>query len=290
MVEMMVRITIDVTFLTILNMSQAVSVLFTKDQEHIHGDDTPKSAPIENPIKLAFSRANMRPLLSSIMVPLLWSSGFYLTFVWMAVFMSDLIDPPIPNSFLVNSASLFFSVCLIFPLAGILSDKFGRKRVMGLGGLLLAILSPVLILIISRGSMASAFLSQFIMGVGLCLWGAPMMAWLAESFEPAARLTSVSIGYNIAQALGGGMAPAIATELVDRVGSTSPGYYLTIIASTALVGLCCVAPRSPVHFSVLNSEDDIVENGSPQEIKNRIASTTDDCDWDVQSENENDLI
>jgi MHS family proline/betaine transporter-like MFS transporter len=219
MVEMMVRITIDVTFLTILNMSQAVSVLFTKDQEHIHGDDTPKSAPIENPIKLAFSRANMRPLLSSIMVPLLWSSGFYLTFVWMAVFMSDLIDPPIPNSFLVNSASLFFSVCLIFPLAGILSDKFGRKRVMGLGGLLLAILSPVLILIISRGSMASAFLSQFIMGVGLCLWGAPMMAWLAESFEPAARLTSVSIGYNIAQALGGGMAPAIATELVDRVGS-----------------------------------------------------------------------
>jgi len=81
------------------------------------------------------------------------------------------------------------------------------------------------------------------------------MAWLAESFEPAARLTSVSIGYNIAQACGGGLAPAIATELVDRVGVESPGYYITIIASIALVGLICISPRSPVHFSVLSSKD-----------------------------------
>jgi MHS family proline/betaine transporter-like MFS transporter len=203
----------------------------------------------------------------------------------MAVFMADLIDPPIPNSFLINSASLFFSVCLIFPLAGILSDKFGRKRVMGAGGLLLAIMSPLLIMVISRSDVAGAFISQFIMGIGLCLWGAPMMAWLAESFEPAARLTSVSIGYNIAQALGGGMAPAIATMLVDETGSTSPGYYLTIMATIALMGLCCVAPRLPVHFSVLQGEDD-TENDSPIQVKNRISSTTDDCDWDLDSVNE----
>lgn len=225
------------------------------------------------------------------MVPLLWSSGFYLTFVWMAVFMSDLIDPPIQNPFLVNSASLFCSVCLIFPLAGILSDKFGRKRVMGVGGLLLAVFSPILIMVISRGTMASAFFGQFVMGICLCLWGAPMMAWLAESFEPAARLTSVSIGYNIAQALGGGMAPAIATELVDKAGPTSPGYYLTVVATIALVGLWCVAPRSPVHFSVLNGEDDVIGVGSSlAETKNRISNTTDDCDWDLQSESENELI
>ena len=170
-----------------------------QDPTHIHGDNTPKTVPPPNPIKLAFSRANIRPLLASIMVPLLWSSGFYLTFVWMAVFMTDLIDPPIPNSFLVNSAALFFSVCLIFPLAGVLSDKYGRKRVMGVGGFFLGVLSPLMILLISSGNATSAFMAQFILGLSLCLWGAPMMSWLAESFEPAARLTSVSIGYNIAQ-------------------------------------------------------------------------------------------
>lgn len=162
---------------------------------------------------------------------------------------------------------------------------------MGVGGVLLVVFSPILIMVISRGTMASAFFGQFVMGISLCLWGAPMMAWLAESFEPAARLTSVSIGYNIAQALGGGMAPAIATELVDKAGPTSPGYYLTIVATIALVGLWCVAPRSPVHFSVLNGEDDGIGNGSSQaEIENRISNTTDDCDWDLQSESENELI
>ena len=52
------------------------------------------------------------------------------------------------------------------------------------------------------------------------------------------------------------MAPAIATELVDRLGPESPGYYITIIASIALFGLLCIAPRSPVHFSVINQGED----------------------------------
>ena len=46
---------------------------------HVHGAPSNTGA---NPIRLAFSRSNIRSLLASSMVPLLWSSGFYLTFVW----------------------------------------------------------------------------------------------------------------------------------------------------------------------------------------------------------------
>ena len=81
--------------------------------------------------------------------------------------------------------------------------------------------------------------------------------------EPAARLTSVSIGYNIAQACGGGLAPAIATELVDSYGSQSPGYYITTIASISLIGLLCIAPKSPVHFSVLQQGEEEDEEEDP---------------------------
>ena len=83
-----------------------------------------------------------------------------------------------------------------------------------------------------------------------------MMAWLAESFEPSARLTSVSIGYNVGQVLGGGLAPAAATELIDSFGAEVPGYYITIVAVISLIGLYIVAPRLPVHFSVVQGEDD----------------------------------
>ena len=172
------------------------------------------------------------------------------------MYMADLIENPVPNSFAVNSASLAFSVCLFFPVAGWMSDKVGRKKVMSVGGLVMAVGSPIMLKMIGTGDASTAFCAQMVLGISLSLWGAPMMAWLAESFEPAARLTSVSIGYNIAQACGGGLAPAIATELVDRVGVESPGYYITIIASIALVGLICIAPRSPVHFSVLSSKEE----------------------------------
>jgi MHS family proline/betaine transporter-like MFS transporter len=225
------------------------------DPRHIHGDDAPSNVPPPNPIRLAFSRSNMRSLLASSMITLLWSSGFYLTFVFMAVFMSDLIETPVPNSFAVNSASLLSSVCILFPVAGWLSDKVGRRRVMTVGGVAMGVLAPSMIALISSGNATTAFFSQFVLGVCLSLFGAPMMAWLAESFEPAARLTSVAVGYNIAQAVGGGMSPAIATELVDRYGPISPGFYITFMATISLLGLLCVAPRKPVHFTVLQGED-----------------------------------
>lgn len=223
------------------------------DQAHVHGDGA--TAVPQNPIRLAFSRSNIRSLLASALVTLLWSTGFYLIFVWMPVYMTDLIDTPVPNAFAVNSASLAVSVCLLFPVAGWLSDKLGRRRVMGCGGILLGIFSPIAVAIIGTGVTASALIAQTLLGICLSLWGAPMMAWLAESFEPSARLTSVSIGYNIGQVLGGGLAPAAATELIDKFGHEVPGYYISIVAVLSLIGLCCVAPRRPVHFSVVQGED-----------------------------------
>jgi len=231
------------------------------DTNHIHG--TPTDGPAANPLKLAFSRSNIRSLLASSMVPLLWSAGFYLTFVWMAVYMTDLLETQVPHSFAVNSASLGFSVCILFPVAGWLSDKVGRKRVMGLGGILIGMFSPVMIVLIGSGNAMIAFLAQSFLGICLSLWGAPMMAWLAESFEPAARLTSVAIGYNVAQALGGGMSPAIATELVDKLGPKSPGFYVTIMASFSVMGLLFVAPRSQVHFTALHGDDEIESTNYP---------------------------
>jgi hypothetical protein len=74
-----------------------------------------------------------------------------------------------------------------------------------------------------------------------------MCAWLVESFDPASRLTSVAIGYNIAQALVGGCshtAPALATLRVDSLGPYSPGLLLTVFAIISLIRLPCVAPHA----------------------------------------------
>lgn len=208
------------------------------EEDSAHLDHLPEGAEVENPIKTAFSKKNRRSLMASALVPMLWSGGFYLCFVWMAIFMKDLVPgAPVPGAFAINSFSLFFSLCLTFPLSGLLSDYWGRKPVMILGASLMCFTGPVMVILISNGNPYIAFLAQSALGIYLALWGAPMMAWLAESFPPEARLTAVSIGYNIAQAIAGGTSPVLATVLVDQVGAYAPGAMLTVYGLLGLVGL-----------------------------------------------------
>ncbi|CAB9498044.1 Glycine betaine/proline/ectoine/pipecolic acid transporter OusA [Seminavis robusta] len=233
------------------------------DDDHGTPNNTDKndgaSPPNDNPLKLAFARHNLRSLLAASMVPMLWSSGFYLSFVWMAIFMADLIDDPVPGSFGVNAGALFFSVCLLFPIAGMASDRYGRRIVMTVGGLSVGILCPFLIVLIGRGNTALAFASQTVIGISLSCWGAPMIAWLVESFEPEARLTSVAIGYNLAVALIGGLTPALATFIVDSFGPVAPGFFYPTIAVVSLTGLWFVAPSAAKPMLV--ASDDEAEAG-----------------------------
>jgi MFS transporter, MHS family, proline/betaine transporter len=212
--------------------------------------DVPRSlSPPSNPLRRAFAKENRRSLLASSMVPMLWSGGFYLTFVWMAIYMKDLVDPPVPAAFGVNSCSLLI-LSLSFPLAGALSDLFGRRIVMSIGGVLFGCCGPIVIIFIGKfGSknVITAFSAQTGLGFSLAMWGAPMCAWLVESFEHEARLTSVSIGYNVAQAIGGGLSPFIATLLVEKLGTSSPGIVLAALSVVALIGLWLVAPRTIAH-------------------------------------------
>lgn len=215
-----------------------------------------------NPIKAAFAKDNRRSLLASAMVPILWSAGFYLCFVWLAIYMAELIDPPVPRAFGVNSAALLFSVCLLFPIAGHLSDKYGRIFIMTIGGVCMAVLSPILIIVVGQGNSWAAFFAQSALGILLSFWGSPMCAWLVESFPPASRLTSVAIGYNLAQALAGGSTPALATLLVDTLGPNSPGILLTGLAIVSLIGLRCVAPHSNTNRRKKET-DGILQNTPP---------------------------
>lgn len=209
---------------------------------HADGESADSLMPRPNPIKVAFAPHNRRSLLASTLVPMLWSSGFYLSFVWMAIFMTDLSNNPIDGSFGVNATALFFSVCLLFPVMGSLSDRYGRRTVMTIGAVFMGSGTPLLIMVIGQGNTLLALISQTIIGVSLSCFGAPMVAWLVESFEAEARLTSVAIGYNLAQATVGGLTPALATLMVDVMGPSSPGLLLFFVSLLALLGLWVVTP------------------------------------------------
>lgn len=168
---------------------------------------------------------------------MLWGAGYYVSFVWMAIYMAELIDEPLKNAFWINCISLVVGIIAPVPLAGWLSDKCGRVKTMVVGALGLGGLGPVLIYVISRGNALSACLCQIGIGWFLSLFGGPLGAWLGERFPPKVRLTSVSLGYDIAHSTASGFSPMIATILAQRVNPTAPGIIYTFFAFVALVGL-----------------------------------------------------
>jgi len=189
-----------------------------------------------NPIKHTFRKGNRLAILQVALTAMLGTASFYMTFVWLPVFMSKLLDPPIPNAFWINACNLL--VCLIMlPYAGHLSDSYGRVFLMTITSVLLLVSGPFLILAISKGNGLVAFLSQLALSVMSAFFGGPSCAWLIENFTADIRLTSVSFGYGIATAISGGFSPALATVLFEQVGPFAPGLIYLIYGLITLMGL-----------------------------------------------------
>ena len=152
--------------------------------------------------------------------------------------MEVLIEPPIEHGFWVNAAALLFGIILPLPLAGSMSDRYGRDKTMLFGAAGLAVAGPIMLRVISSsGGALSAFLGQWTLGIFLSLFGGPMNAWLVEKFPASVRLTSASFGYDLAHCTASAFSPMIATLLVQDYGNNAPGALYPIFAVVAVLGM-----------------------------------------------------
>lgn len=217
-----------------------------------------QDSEIKNPIRVALARGNRLALLSTCMTPMIWAAGFYVSFVWMAIFMEELLDPPIKGAFWINATSMLVSMTCMLPLAGMISDRVGRVRMMTISGIGLTGLGPVLLILISKGNSIVAFLCQVALGILLSFFGGPLCAWLVENFSPEVRLTSASLGYDLSHALVGGFSPAMATVLFDKVGTNAPGLIYIVFGTISLIGIyithCCGAGNKKELMDVVDDD------------------------------------
>jgi len=192
---------------------------------------------VKNPLSEVFKRENLPALGAATLTPMLWGVGFYVSFVWMAIFMDVLIENPFEHSFWMNAFALLFGIILPMPLAGALSDRIGRLKTMTLGACGLAIVGPIAIRAISSGVAIKAIVAQWILGVCCATFGAPMNAWLVESFPPKVRLTSAALGYDLSHCTATAFSPLIATLLVQEYGPNSVGLLYPFFAILAICGM-----------------------------------------------------
>jgi MFS family permease len=118
------------------------------------------------------------------------------------------------------------------PIAGALSDRFGRKRVYLIGTVLTGIFGFVYFAMLDTMVPGWIFLAIVLSFVPHDLMYGPQAALIAEGFTPRLRYSGCSIGYQLASVTAGGPAPLIATALFAAYGT---GY-----AIAAYIALCAV--------------------------------------------------
>jgi MFS family permease len=125
------------------------------------------------------------------------------------------------------------------PLAGALSDRFGRKRVYLIGSVLTGIYGFIYFALLNSLVPGLIVLAIILAFIPHDIMYGPQAALIAEGFTPRLRYSGTSIGYQLASLTAGGPAPIIATALLATYGS---GYVIGLyIALCAVVSIIATA-------------------------------------------------
>ncbi|MFJ3463443.1 MFS transporter [Achromobacter spanius] len=121
------------------------------------------------------------------------------------------------------------------PLFGVLGDRVGYRAVFILGALAIVFYAPTFFDLLQTGDPTSISWAMII-AVGLiygCLYG-PQGSLFSSQFPPEVRYSGISMAVQVSGAIGGGLAPLIATSLL-AYGKGDPKYIVWYLSALGVV-------------------------------------------------------
>jgi MFS transporter, MHS family, proline/betaine transporter len=172
-------------------------------------------------------------------ITIIWTVSTYFFFVYVPLYAHTVLQFPMSTTLFTNSLALAFMLA-VSPIAGHLSDRFGRYPVMLTAALAIVVLIlPGFDFLSSHPQTAALATFQVTSAVLAAFFIGPAPAAMAELFPVGVRSSGVGVAYNFSVTVFGGFAPLIATGLVARTGNPlSPTWYVLFCCGLSLLTLC----------------------------------------------------
>lgn len=205
-----------------------------------------------NPIRTAL-RDHRKELGFAFALSALSGLGFYTLTGYFTTYLREAVGLG-ANDALISNGLAMTAAFITMPIAGVISDRVGRRKVLLIGALASAIAAVPAYQLASTGSLGTAIAGQVLLAVCLSTFFGPFGVAFLELFPTRTRFSGAALGYNAAYVAFGGTAPLIGTWLVDATGNLlAPAYYMAGLA-IAVVLVTLKLPES--HQRSLVTDED----------------------------------
>jgi MFS family permease len=122
------------------------------------------------------------------------------------------------------------AMLVVIPWSGHISDRIGRRPLILIGGLGVAVWAFPYFWLVGTASLAAIFAAVTVGFVFQCLTYGPIASFLGELFAPSVRYSGASLAYQLSAVIVSGGTPFLMTALIAGTGSTVPvAAYITLM-------------------------------------------------------------
>ena len=208
-----------------------------------------QARPAASPLSLLW-RTHRAAVACGFGITIIWTVATYFFYVYVPLFAETVLKLPMATTLFSNSVALAF-LLVVSPIAGHLSDRLGRYRIMLAAALAIVVLIlPGFHFLLSHPQAVTLGLFQVVFTLLAALFIGAAPAAMAELFPVGVRSSGVGVAYNFSVTVFGGFAPLIATGLVARTNNPiSPSWYVISACGLSLMTLL-IATRSRVRAQI----------------------------------------
>ncbi len=159
------------------------------------------------------------------------------------------------------SAAAFIQIFTI-PTFGVLSDRLGRRPVYLFGAVFTGLFAFPFFWLINTSNPVLLFLSLVLaLSVAHAAMYAPQSSFFAELFGTRVRYSGLSVGYQLASVIAGGLSPIIATWLLQQTGSASlVALYIIFMAVVTTVSVYLATETSHQDIAAGAADSPVADN------------------------------